>query len=135
MTDTSQEHHGGCLCGAVRYTFRGEPTYSANCHCQSCQRAIGAGFVTWVGAKPENFEVTKGEITSCETSPGMQRGFCSRCGSSLTGGGDNWDDVGITAASLDDPEIAKPTSNVNLEDRRSWVVLDDNLKKFERFPD
>ena len=135
MTDTSQDHQGGCLCGAVRYTVRGAPTYSAHCHCRSCQKALGAGYATWSGFEPENFEVTQGEITFCATSPGVQRGFCGRCGSSLTYTGEGWDTIGITTATLDDPEIAKPTSNVYVEDQRAWVVLDDNLKKFERFPD
>ena len=135
MTDTSQEHHGGCLCGAVRYRLRGAPTYSAHCHCRSCQKAIGAGFVTWSGFEPENFEVTRGEITFCATSPGVERGFCGRCGSSLTYTGEGWDTIGVTTASLDDPEIAKPTSNVYLEHRQPWVMIDETLRCFEKFPD
>ena len=115
MTDPSENHEVGCLCGAVRYTINGPLTYALHCLCRDCQRAIGASFVTWVGAKYEDFEVTEGEITYCNTSPGFKRGFCGRCGSSLTGGGDNWDELGITAASLDDPSIAKSTSNVYLE--------------------
>ena len=135
MTNTSENHRGGCLCGAVRYTLHSEPTYSAHCHCRSCQRAIGAGFVTWVGVKPENFEVTEGQITFCATSPGVQRGFCGQCGSSLTFAGDGWTDIGITAATLDDPGVAKPTSNVYVEHQLRWVVLDENLKRYEQFPD
>jgi len=135
MSDTLEQREGGCFCGAVRYRVRGAPTYVGNCHCRDCQRAIGAGFVTWVGAKPENFEVTKGEITTCETSPGMQRGFCGRCGSSLTGGGDNWDEVGITAASLDEPGAVKPESNVYLDERQPWVLIDETLRCYEKFPD
>ncbi len=134
MTESSEEHHGGCLCGAVRYTLRGSLEYSAHCHCRSCQKAIGASFVTWVGVKPENFEVTEGQITFCDTSPRMRRGFCGRCGSSLTGAGDEWPDIGITAASLDDPSIAKPTSNIYLDHRQPWVVLDESLKKYDQLP-
>ena len=134
MKDTSEQHEGGCLCGAIRYTLHSEPTYSAHCHCRSCQKAIGAGFVTWVGVKLENFEVTKGEITFCATSPGVQRGFCGRCGTSLTFAGDGWTDIGVTAATLDDPGIAKPTSNVYLDHQQPWVVLDDSLKRFDKFP-
>jgi hypothetical protein len=131
MTDRSEEHHGGCLCGAVRYIIHGAPTYAGHCHCRSCQRAIGASFVTWVGVKPENFEVTEGKITFCATSPGVQRGFC---GSSLTFAGEGWTDIGVTAASLDDPGIAKPTSNVYLDHRQPWVVLDDSLRKYDQLP-
>jgi hypothetical protein len=134
MTDTAEKYHGGCLCGTVRYTILGAPTYAAHCHCRDCQRAIGASFVTWIGAKYKDFEVTEGEITYCNTSPGSQRGFCGRCGSSLTGGGDLWNEIGITAASLDDPAIARPTSNVYLDHQQPWVKLDDNLKKFQKFP-
>lgn len=134
MSESAQRHEGGCLCGAVRYVIKGPFTYSGHCHCRSCQRAIGAGFVTWVGAKPETFEVTKGEITYCETSPGIQRGFCGRCGSSLTYGGEGWDDIGVTAASLDDPAEARPESNVYLDHRQPWVVIDESLRKYDKLP-
>ncbi len=134
MSKTTDTHAGGCLCGAIRYVLRGDPTFSAHCHCRSCQRAIGAGFVTWVGVKPDDFEVTGGAIAFCATSPGVQRGFCARCGSSLTFAGEDWADIGVTAASLDDPTLAKPTSNVYLDHRQPWVVLDDGLKKYDRLP-
>jgi hypothetical protein len=134
MSETSEKHHGGCLCGAVRYTINGAPTYAGHCHCRDCQRATGASFVTWIGVKYDNFEVTEGEIAYCNTSPGFRRGFCGRCGSSLTGGGEQWDELGITAASLDDPAIAKPTSNVYLDHLQPWVKLDDSLKQFQKFP-
>ncbi len=134
MNDAAEVHAGGCLCGAARYTLHGCPTYSAHCHCRSCQRAIGAGFVTWIGVKPENFEVTNGKITTCTTSPGVKRGFCGQCGSSLTYAGDGWTDIGVTAASLDDPSLAKPTTNVYLDHQLPWVVLDQSLRKYNQFP-
>ena len=134
MNNTSEMREGGCFCGEVRFTFRGAPTYVGNCHCRDCQRAIGAGFVTWVGTKPEDFEVTKGEIATCETSPGVHRGFCGRCGSSLTFTGDDWTDVAITAASLDEPGAVTPESNVFLDERQPWVIFDETLRCYARFP-
>ncbi len=134
MTDTSEERHGGCLCGAVRYTVRGEPTYTGNCHCRSCQRATEAGFVTWVGAKPENFEVTKGQVTICETSPGARRGFCGRCGSSLNMTADGFTDVAIIAVSFDDPSFVQPAANVFLDYQQPWVVIDESLKSYAGLP-
>jgi len=134
MTDVTERRDGGCLCGAVRYAIHGRLTYAGNCHCRDCQRGIGAGFVTWVGAKPENFEVIKGEIAQCETSPGVRRGFCQRCGTSLTFGGEGWTDIGVTAATLDDPASITPESNVYLDHKQPWVVADMSLRNYRRFP-
>lgn len=134
MVDSSEIHAGCCLCGAVRYALRGAPTYSAHCHCRSCQRAIGAGFATWSGVKPENFEATLGRITTYASSPGVERGFCQICGTSLTYSGEGWTDIGVLSATLDDPGVAKPTTNVYLDHRLPWVVLDEKLKKYTEFP-
>ncbi len=79
--------------------------------------------------------MTEGELTIFASSPGVQRGFCRQCGTSLTYAGDGWDTIGVTTATLDDPGIATLTSNVYLEHRQPWVALDKNLKKYERFPD
>ena len=35
---------------------------------------------------------------------------------------------------LDEPEIAKPTSNVYLDHKQPWVVIDDSLKKYDQLP-
>jgi hypothetical protein len=135
MNDTPLKYEGGCLCGAVRYAFRGKPLYTANCHCRSCQRAIGAGFVTWTAVKKESFEVTKGDIKYFETSPGMYRGFCNQCGSSLEGHGDDWDEFYITSVSLDDLDIVKPVTNVYLDHKQPWVKIDETLRCYGKFPD
>lgn len=125
---------GGCMCGEVRYKVEGTPTYAANCHCRDCQRAIGAGVVTWFGARPADLTVTKGDLTFCETSPGVFRGFCGRCGSSLTFGGEGWDDIGITAASLDSPSAVTPESNVFLSHKQLWIIADVSLRNYQGFP-
>ena len=134
MSEAREHHDGGCMCGAVRYRLHGPFTYSAHCHCRSCQRAVGAGFATYSAVTPENFEIIAGEPAIHESSPGVRRGFCSRCGTSLTYAGDAWTDIAVHTATLDDPAAAVPTSNVYLEDRQPWVVLDESLKKFARFP-
>ena len=135
MISKSAKNGGGCLCGAVRYAFSGEPLYTANCHCRSCQHAIGAGFVTWSAVKKQSFEVTEGAIKYRESSPGMYRGFCDQCGTSLEAHGDGWDEFYVTSASLDDPSIAKPVTNVYLEHQQPWVEIDKTLRCYEKFPD
>lgn len=133
---TPAEHEGGCLCGAVRYRLRGAPDWSSHCHCRSCQRATGAAFATWAGAKESRFEVTRGRLAVCASSPGVSRGFCDRCGSSLTYVGEGWPgQIGVLAATLDDPGIVTPTAHVYLEDKLRWVRIDDDLTRHQRFPE
>ena len=128
-------HDGGCLCGAVRYRLKTNPDWSGNCHCRSCVKATGGAFTTWVGVKKENFEVTKGRIKTCETSPGVFRGFCGDCGSSLTCViEEGWPgQVSVTAPTLDDPSIARPTVHIWVSTQMPWVKLDDGLKTFPEF--
>lgn len=134
MTATPEHHDGGCFCGAVRYRLHGPFTYSAHCHCRSCQRAVGAGFATFSAVAPENFEVTEGELKIYHSSPGVRRGFCNKCGTSLSYAGDGWTDIAVLSATLDDPSAAKPATNVYLDHQQPWVVLDQALRKYQRFP-
>ncbi|MFQ5622363.1 MAG: GFA family protein [Paracoccaceae bacterium] len=135
MNPAKETHDGGCLCGSVRYRLNGSPDWSAHCHCRSCQRAVGAAFTTWVGVKSGAFEVTEGQFAICETSPGVERGFCSACGTSLTYvSEEGWPgQISVLAPTLDDPAIAKPTAHVYVAHRQPWVKLDDGLPGFEEF--
>jgi len=135
MAEAKEHLEGGCLCGAVRYMLHGRPDWSSHCHCRSCQKASGAGFATWCGLKTENFEVTKGEIKKCETSPGVERGFCGRCGTSLTYvAEEGWPgQVGVLAPTLDDPSVAKPSAHVFVSHQQPWINLDDGLPTSAEF--
>ena len=137
MTDTSQTHQGGCLCGAVRYALRGAPLWSSHCHCRSCQKATGAAFTTWLGVKGDSFEITEGALTVCESSPGVERGFCGNCGTSLTYVAEaGWPgQIGVLAPTLDEPAVAAPTAHVYVEHQLPWIRLDDGLARHERFPE
>jgi len=84
--------------------------------------------------KLENFKVTKGQITIHESSPGVRRGFCNTCGTSLTYASADWDDPAVLSATFDDPGVAKPTTNVYLDHQHTWVVLDEKLRKYPKFP-
>ena len=135
MSNTSAKHQGGCLCGAVRYTLYNALDWSAHCHCRSCQKATGAAFATWVGVKKENFEVTKGQLTVYNSSPGVDRGFCGTCGTSLTYVAEKqWPGiVSVLAPTLDNPGIATPTAHVYVEDRLPWIKFDDGLPTHEQY--
>ncbi len=134
MVETTKNYEGGCFCGAVRYTLIGPPDWSAHCHCRSCQKAVGAAFATWAGVKAENFKVTKGEIATCQW-PGVERGFCRNCGTSLTYvAEEGWPgQISVLAPTLDDPGIASPAAHVYVEHQLPWVKLNDELPRHEQF--
>ena len=78
------EHAGGCLCGAVRFRITGTPLCVSHCHCTYCRRATGAAFITWMTLPSELFEITHGEPAFYRSTPKVRRGFCARCGSTLS---------------------------------------------------
>ena len=85
MSGTTEQFEGGCLCGAVRFIATGEPKGIYWCHCQSCRRHTGAPVSVFVAFACEAYTVTKGEIAKFDSTPGRtRRGFCARCGSTLT---------------------------------------------------
>jgi hypothetical protein len=75
---------GRCLCGAVRFEATGKPKWVRWCHCESCRRHSGAPASVFVSFDDDVVKVTQGAIATFNSSPGVTRGFCGRCGSTLT---------------------------------------------------
>lgn len=117
---------GGCFCGAIRYAVKAEPKGCGICHCRSCQRAAGAESVGWAVNDVSNFEFTAGEPARFESSPGVERTFCPRCGTGLTYQRQSTS-IDVTLASLDDPEALTPRNEVWCEERISWNALNPDL--------
>ena len=81
---SEQTYAGRCLCGAVQFVARGAPKWTLWCHCESCRRHSGAPASVFVAFMDDRVTVTQGSITRFTSSPGVVRGFCARCGSTLT---------------------------------------------------
>lgn len=126
---------GGCLCGSVRYRVTGPPKWAAHCHCRSCQRATGAAFASWAGLRSDDLAMLKGSVSIYHSSPGVDRGFCSTCGTSLTyANGDAWPgEIHILLPTLDDPSAITPKIHAYTADQITWIKLDDGLRRKEHF--
>ena len=85
MDETTGTHQGGCLCGALRYETTGKPLWVAYCHCHSCRRSTGAPVTTFVGYNKTSFRYTTGKPEGYNSSPGITRSFCTRCGTPCPG--------------------------------------------------
>ena len=126
MSDTGDRFEGGCLCGAVRFVATGQPKGVYWCHCQSCRRHSGAPVSVFVAFDHSAYRVTKGEITKFDSTPGRtRRGFCSRCGSTLTCESLRLaTEAHFHIGAFDQPERLAPSSrHVFAEERLPWLHL------------
>jgi hypothetical protein len=125
-------YEGGCLCGAVRYRIQGTPARRPWCHCSLCRRAAGAPVVAWATVGADAFAFTKGAPARYVSSAWASREFCGRCGSQLTFRyNDRPAELDVTLATLDDPARLPPTHHCYAPDRLPWVLLDDDLPRYD----
>jgi hypothetical protein len=129
MSAATKHFEGGCLCGAVRITATGEPVGVYWCHYQSCRRHTGAPVSVFVAFEPRAYTVTKGEITKFDSSPGKtRRGFCARCGSTLTC--ESLPEVTLThfhIGAFDQAAQLQPTKHFFVEERLPWLHTGGNV--------
>jgi hypothetical protein len=117
---------GSCLCGAVRFTVRGEPVHVGRCHCTDCRKESGSAF-TWYGQWPVDALELTGEVATYEG-----RGFCPRCGSRLLDPPAAGDDlVEIRLGSLVDvPTGLAPEAEVWIKRREPWIPPVDGARQW-----
>ena len=132
MSGTTDQFEGRCLCGAVHFTATGQPKGVYWCHCESCRRHTGAPVSVFVAFERAAYRVTQGEITKFDSTPGRTtRGFCGRCGSTLTCEGESSADIHfhIGAFSFEDAARFKPTQQFFPEERLPWFPLTEDTDR------
>lgn len=103
-------HHGGCLCGAVRYATVGNPIRVTFCHCRFCQRATGSAYMVEPIFEKANFEISSGmPATYALASQGSGKQvtihFCKTCGTKLFLAFERFPEIfGVYAGTFDDPD-------------------------------
>lgn len=130
--DSDQIFTGGCLCGEVRYEARGLPIHVNHCHCVQCQRSTGAAMATWATWLAAHIRYLKGRPSEYASSPGARRGFCAKCGSTLS-----WRavdrtpaELDIAAGTLDQGDAISPREHLFVKNRRVWQPLSDGLPAY-----
>jgi hypothetical protein len=102
-------HHGGCLCGTIRYATTAAPTHVTVCHCKFCQRATGSAYMVEPIFARDALEITAGTpSTYIHISEGSGKRvaihFCAGCGTKLFLAFERFPEVvGVYAGTFDDP--------------------------------
>lgn len=117
---------GGCLCGAVRYVLKSEPTMTAVCHCTHCQRQSGSVFSTNL-VVPEGDYVQQGKTNvyqdKGDSGQPVYRHFCGNCGSPIISKVAVMPGmVFVKAGTLDDFSGLTPAIEVYADHAAKWLV-------------
>ncbi|MGI9449906.1 MAG: GFA family protein [Geminicoccaceae bacterium] len=124
---------GGCMCGIVRYEAIGAPCRTIHCHCEDCRKHTGAPAATLAVYKADQVKFSGGERGIFRSSPGVERAFCSKCGTSLTFETDLRSYGPICAlhiSTFDNPNALMPTHHSFYSERISWFDIADDLPRY-----
>jgi hypothetical protein len=132
------EIHGGCICGAVRYTVRAEPLFVRACWCRAC-RYFAAGNASVNLVFPRDAVTLSGELqdypSTAESGNHMHRRFCPRCGVHVTGEAEERPQfVVIRMGTLDEPERFAPQAHIWMSAAPEWARVDTALPQFPGQP-
>ncbi len=118
------ERTGNCLCGAV--TFKAEPMPSMQaCHCSMCRKWCGGPFMA-VPCKGAHFE---GPVKLYASTEGVERGFCSTCGSNLFFHGAGGPIHAIPISLFDDQSDLPFRAEIFVDDKPDYYAFSNATKK------
>lgn len=129
---SSPESKGKCLCGAVSFVMVFPTKWVAHCHCENCRRSVGAAFVTWASAEEPQVSIQdpKNKLAWYASSNEAQRGFCSKCGSSLFFKSIRWPgELHIIRVAFTDPIDRQPQVHAYYDTHVNWFSVNDDLPK------
>ena len=132
MTE-ERDFEGGCLCGEIRYRSTRPPVRGVICHCSMCRKHTGSFVLACVHFPIDAFTWLGPGPTRYKSSEYAERGFCQRCGSTLSIHEEVLPDrVQVTLGSLDEPERVRCDDHVWTQEKVSWFEIKDDLPRFDK---
>ncbi|MEO3999865.1 GFA family protein [Mesorhizobium sp. CAU 1732] len=123
----SDEHRGGCLCGAIRFRTKGALRGVLFCHCSQCRRQTGH-FYAATDCAVDDVQIEGTEhLTWYRASDMARRGFCATCGSALFWHSDGSERISILAGSFDQPSGLKGSEHIFVADKGDYYEIEDGL--------
>ncbi len=126
-------HTGHCLCGAVRIEITGEFLHAYHCHCSQCRRASASSFATNGFVKSEDLRVVAGEnaLGSLESTSGVFRNFCTRCGSQIFNRNENFPQIrSVRLGVIDGDPGIRPSCHIFVGSKAPWTEFSDGLPTY-----
>jgi hypothetical protein len=127
MSANAGLHHGGCLCGAVRYEVSGRLRDVVQCHCAMCRKTHGHVGAYSASRKDALRLVESRGLGWYRSSSFARRGFCRQCGATLFWERDEGDWISIAAGTLDAPTGLRTAVQIYVESKGDYYDLDDRI--------
>jgi len=134
----TEQAHGSCLCGGIRYRVSGELGAIMVCHCSRCRKANGSAFQATSPIATVDFQLQSGQelLAEYESSPGVFRVFCRVCASPLYSRRTATPEVlRLRIGSLDTPVVGRPALHIFTASKAEWHDIHDDAPQHANAPD
>lgn len=134
-------HHGGCLCGEVRYRTTAKPVRVTICHCTFCQRLTGSAYLVEPIFRREDV-VFDGVVTKTYDHKSDSSGkritlhFCGKCATTVYLDLERFPQIlGLCGGTFDDPNwferSAEACRHIFTRSAQNGVVLPSGFPLYE----
>lgn len=123
--DNHESSHltGSCLCGGVCYSINGPVRNIVNCYCSQCRKTSGH-HVASTRVNKDHLRLTKEKTLKWyECTPGINRGFCEKCGGNLFWDNGKDNQISIMAGTLDSPTNLTTIGSIHTEDASDYCEI------------
>ena len=121
----NKNHHGSCLCGAVKFQANSAPLRVSHCHCIMCQKQHGAAYGSYATFNESDIKISQGndKISSFNSTESVVRCFCSQCGSTLSWQSttDSPAQIGYALGIFDSAFKESVIKNIYVETKACWL--------------
>ena len=126
-------HTGRCECGGFAFEITGDLAPPSACHCSQCRRTSGH---VWAGTSVmhEDLHMTAQDTLAWyASSDHAERGFCTRCGSSLFYRPIGGDHVSVGAGTIDGPTGMKLKRHIFVADKADYYDIADRAPQIDTY--
>jgi hypothetical protein len=126
---------GSCACGAYTWSAAIPPIGICHCLCAQCRKVSGAPFLTMMEFPfwAVSFKPRLAEIKTVNLKPFASRGFCDKCGTTLTFRHfEHMDHIEIAMGSMDEESLSRMSMEQILRGTHlHWTWLKDKVSWWE----
>ena len=120
-------HRGSCLCGAVHFTVACALPPPDACHCTQCRKHTGHYLVSTDVPKAALTMTGERALLWYTSSPGIRRGFCGTCGSTLFWEPIERDRIAIAMGAFEAPTGTMLGHHIFVADKGDYYAITDGL--------